>query len=106
MNAGRRCTPSSDRPRRTWRRRRPASTSGSSGASGAYRAPRARPAGVRGAHRIPSSRKPELAIRALAQTQLTRAVELDGLHVSFNLVFDRLLMLEQLGLVPAPAAAR
>jgi ketosteroid isomerase-like protein len=29
----------------------------------------------------------------------------DGLHVSFNLVFDRLLMLEQLGLVPAPAAA-
>jgi hypothetical protein len=28
----------------------------------------------------------------------------DGLHVSFNLVFDRLLMLEQLGLVPAPAA--
>jgi uncharacterized protein (TIGR02246 family) len=30
----------------------------------------------------------------------------DGLHVSFNLAFDRLLMLEQLGLVPAPAAAR
>lgn len=29
----------------------------------------------------------------------------DGLHVAFNLVFDRLLMLEQLGLVPAPAAA-
>jgi ketosteroid isomerase-like protein len=29
----------------------------------------------------------------------------DGLHVSFNLLFDRLLMLEQLGLVPAPAAA-
>ncbi len=28
----------------------------------------------------------------------------DGLHVSFNLSFDRLLMLEQLGLVPAPAA--
>jgi hypothetical protein len=28
----------------------------------------------------------------------------DGLHVSFNLVLDRLLMLEQLGLVPAPAA--
>jgi DNA-binding CsgD family transcriptional regulator/ketosteroid isomerase-like protein len=27
----------------------------------------------------------------------------DGLHVSFNLIFDRLLMLEQLGLVPAPA---
>jgi hypothetical protein len=26
----------------------------------------------------------------------------DGLHVSFNLVFDRLLMLEQLDLVPAP----
>jgi steroid delta-isomerase-like uncharacterized protein len=28
----------------------------------------------------------------------------DGLHASFNLIFDRLLMLEQLGLVPAPAA--
>jgi len=27
----------------------------------------------------------------------------DGLHVSFNLSFDRLLMLEQLGLAPAPA---
>jgi SnoaL-like polyketide cyclase len=30
----------------------------------------------------------------------------DGLHVSFNLLFDRLLMLEQLGLVPAPAATQ
>ena len=30
----------------------------------------------------------------------------DGLHVSFNLMFDRLLMLEQLGLIPAPAAAQ
>ena len=30
----------------------------------------------------------------------------DGKHVSFNLMFDRLLMLEQLGLVPAPAQAR
>jgi ketosteroid isomerase-like protein len=30
----------------------------------------------------------------------------DGLHVSFNLSFDRLLMLEQLDLIPAPAAAR
>ena len=30
----------------------------------------------------------------------------DGKHVAFNLVFDRLAMLEQLGLVPAPAAAR
>jgi ketosteroid isomerase-like protein len=29
----------------------------------------------------------------------------DGKHVSFNLMFDRLLMLEQLGLVPMPAAA-
>jgi hypothetical protein len=28
----------------------------------------------------------------------------DGLHVSFNLMFDRLLMLEQLGLIPAPAS--
>jgi len=28
----------------------------------------------------------------------------NGKHVSFNLMFDRLLMLEQLGLVPAPAA--
>ena len=28
----------------------------------------------------------------------------DGQHVSFNLMFDRLLMLEQLGLVPAPTA--
>ena len=28
----------------------------------------------------------------------------DGQHISFNLMFDRLLMLEQLGLVPAPAA--
>ena len=27
----------------------------------------------------------------------------DGLHASFNLMFDRLLMLEQLGLVPASA---
>ena len=27
----------------------------------------------------------------------------DGLHVSFNLMFDRLVMLEQLGLIPAPA---
>ena len=26
----------------------------------------------------------------------------DGAHVSFNLMFDRLLMLEQLGLAPAP----
>ena len=30
----------------------------------------------------------------------------DGLHISFNLMFDRLLMLEQLGLVPAPATAQ
>src|SRR5262249_54508367 len=30
----------------------------------------------------------------------------DGKHVSFNLMFDRLLMLEQLGLVPASAPAR
>ena len=30
----------------------------------------------------------------------------DGMHVSFNLVFDRLQMLEQLGLIPAPAPAR
>jgi steroid delta-isomerase-like uncharacterized protein len=29
----------------------------------------------------------------------------DGKHLSFNLMFDRLLMLEQLGLVPAPAEA-
>ena len=29
----------------------------------------------------------------------------DGKHVSFNLMFDRLMMLEQLGVVPAPAAA-
>ena len=29
----------------------------------------------------------------------------DGKHVSFKLVFDRLLMLEQLGLSPAPTAA-
>ena len=29
----------------------------------------------------------------------------DGLHVSFNLIFDRLLMLEQLGLIPATSAA-
>jgi ketosteroid isomerase-like protein len=28
----------------------------------------------------------------------------DGKHASFNLAFDRLLMLEQLGLMPAPAA--
>jgi len=28
----------------------------------------------------------------------------DGKHISFNLMFDRLTMLEQLGLVPAPAA--
>jgi ketosteroid isomerase-like protein len=27
----------------------------------------------------------------------------DGKHVSFNLMFDRLLMLEQLDLIPAPA---
>ena len=30
----------------------------------------------------------------------------DGLHVSFNLAFDRLSMLEQLGLIPAPAPSR
>ena len=29
----------------------------------------------------------------------------DGTHVSFNLMFDRLLMLEQLGLLPAPEPA-
>jgi ketosteroid isomerase-like protein len=29
----------------------------------------------------------------------------DGEHISFNLVFDRLLMLEQLGLLPAPVTA-
>jgi len=29
----------------------------------------------------------------------------DGKHASFSLMFDRLLMLEQLGLIPAPAAA-
>ena len=29
----------------------------------------------------------------------------DGKHASFNLMFDRLLMLEQLGLIPAPAPA-
>jgi ketosteroid isomerase-like protein len=29
----------------------------------------------------------------------------DGKHVSFNLLFDRLPMLEQLGLLPAPAPA-
>jgi ketosteroid isomerase-like protein len=29
----------------------------------------------------------------------------DGKHISFNLMFDRLLMLEQLGLVPSPAAS-
>ena len=29
----------------------------------------------------------------------------DGRHVSFHLTFDRLLMLEQLGLAPAPAPA-
>ena len=27
----------------------------------------------------------------------------DGEHISFNLIFDRLQMLEQLGLIPAPA---
>ena len=27
----------------------------------------------------------------------------DGKHISFNQIFDRLLMLEQLGLIPAPA---
>ena len=29
----------------------------------------------------------------------------DGKHISFNLMFDRLLMLEQLNLIPAPASA-
>jgi predicted ester cyclase len=29
----------------------------------------------------------------------------DGKHISFNLMFDRLMMLEQLGLVPTPAPA-
>jgi ketosteroid isomerase-like protein len=28
----------------------------------------------------------------------------DGKHVSFNLMYDRLLLLEQLGFIPAPAA--
>jgi predicted ester cyclase len=27
----------------------------------------------------------------------------DGKHISFNLMYDRLSMLEQLGLIPAPA---
>ena len=30
----------------------------------------------------------------------------DGKHISFNLIFDRLAMLEQLGLTPAPAPTR
>jgi predicted ester cyclase len=30
----------------------------------------------------------------------------DGKHVAFNLMFDRLSMLEQLGLLPTPSAAR
>jgi predicted ester cyclase len=29
----------------------------------------------------------------------------DGKHISFNLIFDRLQMLEQLGVIPAPAPA-
>ncbi len=29
----------------------------------------------------------------------------DGKHISFNLMFDRLLMLEQLGLIPSPATS-
>ena len=29
----------------------------------------------------------------------------DGRHVSFNLMYDRLLLLEQLGLIPSPAPA-
>jgi len=29
----------------------------------------------------------------------------DGKHTSFNLIFDRLLMLEQLGLIPTPVSA-
>src|SRR5580700_3940260 len=29
----------------------------------------------------------------------------DGQHISFNLIYDRLAMLEQLGLIPAPAPA-
>ena len=29
----------------------------------------------------------------------------DGKHVSFNLMYDRLLLLEQLGLIPAPLAS-
>ena len=29
----------------------------------------------------------------------------DGLHASFSLMYDRLLMLEQLGLIPAPSSA-
>jgi hypothetical protein len=29
----------------------------------------------------------------------------DGKHASFNLMFDRLMMLEQLGLIPTPAVA-
>jgi hypothetical protein len=29
----------------------------------------------------------------------------DGKHTSFRLMFDRLLLLEQLGLIPAPASA-
>jgi ketosteroid isomerase-like protein len=30
----------------------------------------------------------------------------DGKHISFNLMFDRLMMLEQLGLVPTPVPAK
>jgi len=29
----------------------------------------------------------------------------DGKHISFNLMFDRVMMLEQLGLIPTPAVA-
>jgi ketosteroid isomerase-like protein len=29
----------------------------------------------------------------------------DGKHISFNLLYDRLQLLEQLGLIPAPAPA-
>jgi len=48
---------------------------------------------------IPPTRRP---VR-IAYVQVLRFR--DGKHVSFNLMFDRLAMLEQLGLIPAPSPA-
>jgi hypothetical protein len=42
-------------------------------------------------------------VLAVAVAEHVDVVHRDGKHISFSLLFDRLQMLEQLGLIPAPA---